>query len=355
MQATLITLSMAFLLSGPQPGSVDRGSAELFSVREGEIKLIKDIQLSAQEAGVLKRLGTPLFDAEGSPVVDAAGNPKYAEVREGTQVKRGQVLGQIDDEMERMQKKAAVAKLEVGNLQAENKVRIEYAEAAAQVAAQELEIGYAANRQHPGTVPAMELTRLNLAKKQAELSIKQSDYDWRIDVASVEVRKAEDEIADLQIDRRRILAPFDGIVMERYVDEMEWVQPGEPVLRIIQVNRLRIEGFVDAAEVAPGGVKVGQRVSLENVRIRLDGERSVPVDLSVTQQPIEGRVVFVGQEIVNHSYKVWAEVDNVWVTPDPSRPDDGYWLLMAGMRADVTIHLANVARSQEVLPVVGSN
>ena len=354
MQATLIALSMAFLLSGPQPGSVDGGSSALCSVQEAEIKLIKDIQLSAQEAGVLKKLGTPLLDAEGNPVVDADGHPKYLKVREGTQVTRGQMLAQIDDEMERMQKKAAVAKLEVGNLQAENKVRIEYAEAAAQVAAQELEIGYAANRQHPGTVPAMELTRLNLAKKQAELSIKQSDYDWRIDVASVKVREAEDEIADLQVDRRRILAPFDGIVMERYVDEMEWVQPGEPVLRIIRVDRLRIEGFVDAAKVPPGGVKVGQLVRLENVRIRLDGERSVPVDLGVAKQPIEGRVVFVGQEIVNHSYKVWAEVANVWVAPDPSRPDDGYWLLMSGMRADMTIRLARAARGQEVLPVVGS-
>lgn len=354
MQATLVTLSMAFLLSGPQPGSVERGSPELCSVREGEIKLIKDIQLSAREAGVLMKLGTPLVDAEGNPVLDADGKQAYVEVREGVEVKRGQVLGQIDDEMERMQKKAAVAKLEVGHLQAENKVRVEYAEAAAQVATQELEMGYAANRQHPGSTPAMELTRLNLAKRQAELSIKQSDYDWRIDVASVEVRVAEDQIADLQIDRRRILAPFDGIVMERYADEMEWVQPGEPVLRIIQVSRLRIEGFVDAARVAPGGVKVGQLVRLENVRIRLDGERSVPVDLGVARQPIEGRVVFVGQELVNHSYKVWAEVDNVWVTPDPSRPDDGYWLLMSGMRVDMTIHLANVARSREVVPVVGS-
>ena len=354
MQATLITLSMAFLLSGPQPGSVSGGSAEVCSVREGEIKLIKDIQLSAQEAGVLKKLGAPLLDVEGNPVSDADGNPKYVEVREGSQVKRGQMLAQIDDEMERMQKKAAVAKLEVGHLQAENKVRIEYAMAAAQVAAQELEIGKAANRQHPGATPAMELTRLNLAKRQAELSIKQSDYDWRIDVASVKVREAEDQIADLQIDRRRILAPFDGIVTDRYVDEMEWVQPGEPVLRIIRVDRLRIEGFVDAAKVPPGGVKVGQLVRLENVRIRLDGERSVPVDLSVARQPIDGRVVFVGQELVNHSYKVWAEIDNVRVTPDPSRPDDGYWLLMSGMRADMTIQLGSVARGQETVPVIGS-
>ena len=126
------------------------------------------------------------------------------------------------------------------------------------------------------------------------------------------------------------------------------------MLRIIRVDRLRIEGFVDAAQVPPGGVKVGQRVRLHDLRIRLDGERSVPVDLSVAPQPIEGEVVFVGQEIVNHSYKVWAEVDNVWVTPDPSRPNDGYWLLMSGMRVDMTIHLASVARSPEVLPVIGS-
>ena len=350
MQATLITLSVAFLLSGPQPGSVEGGSPELCLVRGGLVKLIHENQVPAREAGVLERLGTPLVDAEGNPVLDAEGNQKYLEVREGLQVKRGQVLGLIDDEMERRQKKAAEAKLEVGNLQAENKVRIEYAEAAAQVAAQELEQGHEANRQHRGTVPAMELTRLNLAKKQAVLSIKQSDYDWRIDVASVKVREAEDEIAGLLIDRRRILAPFDGIVVKRYVNEQEWVQPGEPVLRVIRMDRLRIEGFVDATQIPPSRVKTEQKVTL-----RFDSQRSIPVDVGAVRQPIEGRVVFVSPEIVSGmKYEVWAEVDNVRISSDPSRPQEGHWLLYPGSQVDMTIHLDDVPRSQEVVPIVGS-
>ena len=89
--------------------------------------------------------------------------------------------------------------------------------------------------------------------------------------------------------------------------------------------------------------------------VRFDSQRSIPIDLSAARQPIEGRVVFVSPEIVSGmKYEVWAEVDNTLVSPDPSRPQEGHWLLYPGSQVDMTIHLADVPPSQEVAPIVGS-
>ncbi len=353
MQATLITLSAAFLLAGPAPAPGGGSSSPSHEVvPDCLITLIDDVALPTQEAGVLKKLGTPLTDAEGNPVLDADGNPKYLAVREGVQVAEGQVLAQIDDEMERRQKAAAEAKLEVGQLQAKNTVRVDYAVAAAEVAGAELEQAKAANRRHSGAVPAMELTRLKLALKQAELSITQSNNDLEIDRVSVRVREADDQIAALQIERRRILAPFDGMIVNRYVQEDEWVQPGDAVLRIVRMNRLRVEGYVFGRDVAPSRIRIGQRVT---VRLE-DSQQSAAVDTGALQEPIEGEIVFVSPEIVGDGkYAVWAEVDNIWVPRDSSQPQDGYWLLLPGMDAEMTIDLADAPRRRQTASAVRSS
>jgi multidrug efflux pump subunit AcrA (membrane-fusion protein) len=320
MQVTLIALSTAFLLAGPQPGSSSGAAPGTFPVSDCLVTLIADVEVPAQEAGVLKELRTPELDANGRPLFDAEGRPRYVEVREGLEVVKGQQLGRIDDELEQKQKEAALYKLQVAEKEATNYISVDYAKAAHKVATVEFEQGLEANRRHPGTVPASELRRMQLSQRQAELQIEQSQYELEIAALSVSVRQAEVELADLQIGRRQILAPVTGIVVERYVDEGEWVghQSREMrIVRIVQMDRVRIEGTVKATELSPAQVKKGQRVT---VRLNPGG------------QEVEGRVVFVDPIITTGSrFEVWAEVEN--------RREGGGWLLSPGIVVDMTIHL----------------
>ncbi len=272
MQVTLIALSTAFLLAGPQSAAVQRPSIGTFLVSDCLIALINDNEVPAQEAGVLKELRTPKLNPDGSPSYDAEGNPEYEEVREGLEVVEGQVLGRIDDELERKLKDVAQYKLEVAEKEAKNYISVQYAEAAHKVATAEVEQAKEANRRHAGTVPAAELRRMKLNQKQAELQIEQSQYELEINAVSVSVRKAELQVADLQIGRREILAPVDGIVVKRYVDEGEWVQPGDNVLRIVRMNKVRVQGLVEASRLSPAQLRKGQRVT---VRLRSGQGQSV--------------------------------------------------------------------------------
>ena len=317
MQVTLIALSTAFLLAGPQPASVQTRSNQPFLVSDCLITLIEDVTVPAQEAGVLKELRTAKRGPDGTA--------EYVEVREGIEVVEGQLLGRIDDELERKLREVAQYKLEVAEKEAKNYISVQYAEAAHKVATVEVEQAKEANRRHPGTVPATELRRMQLAQKQAGLQIEQSRYDLEIAAVSVSVRQAENEVADLQIGRRQILAPVDGIVAERYVDEGEWVRPGDDVLRIVRMDRVRIEGTVKASEMSPAQLRRGQRVD-----VRLDPQG----------QSVPGRLVHVSPIMSTGSrFEVWAEVENRRIGTDPSRPEQGAWLLIPGLKAQMTIYL----------------
>ena len=318
MQVTLIALSTAFLLAGPQSASVQEPSGETFAVSECLITLINDVDVAAQEAGVLKELKTP--------VLDAGGNRSYVEVREGLEVVEGQSLGRIDDDVQRKLKEVEQYKLEVAKKEAQNTIKVDYSKAAYAVAHAEVEQAKEANRRYPGTVPPAELNRMILNRTQADLGIDQAEYDLEIAAVSVSLREAENEVADLQIARRRILAPVDGVVQERYVEEGEWVKPGDPVLRIVRINRVRVEGLVQASRLSPAKLRRGQRVT-----VRLDPDQG---------QAVPGHIVFVSPIMSTGArFEVWAEVENKRIPTDPSRPEEGPWLLSPGLQAEMTIHL----------------
>lgn len=342
MQAALITLSATLLLTGPQPGY----GAKSYHVPDPcRITLIKGVDVPAEEAGVLRELRVPKLDAAGNRVLDAAGNPLYEEVREGMQVSAGQVLGRIDDRMEIKLKEAADYKLDVAKMEAENTVSIDYAVAAHRVAEAEVHQAEEANRRYPGTVPPAELNRMKLSADQASLQIKQSRHDLDIDKKSVDVRVAELDVAVLQLDRRLVVAPFDGEVVERYAKVSEWVRPGDPVVRIIRIDRLQLEGFVEASEVLPAEID-GQEVT-----VHVNFGRPQPVSRGATDG-IKGRVVFASPEVESGRFLVRAEVDNVWVS-DPGSPRGGYWLLRPGLTADMEISLRRIELPTQTARALG--
>jgi macrolide-specific efflux system membrane fusion protein len=93
----------------------------------------------------------------------------------------------------------------------------------------------------------------------------------------------------------------------------EWVEPGEMVVRILRLDRLRAEGFLKARYLS-GDVE-DWRVTLT---VDLPGRPAAE---------LPGEVVFVSPEIdpVNSQVSIWVEVDNEDLRLRP------------GMRAKMTI------------------
>jgi multidrug resistance efflux pump len=133
-------------------------------------------------------------------------------------------------------------------------------------------------------------SRLLLQKKQTQLEQ---------DLVALQVRQMRTAVAlaKEKLERRKINSPLSGVVVENLCYPGEWVMAGNPVLRVIYLDELYVEGYADA----------------ESVDASFQGR---PVRVRVTTRSgavtVTGRLVFVSPETdgVNRQVQVRAEIPN---------------------------------------------
>ncbi len=115
-----------------------------------------------------------------------------------------------------------------------------------------------------------------------------------------------------------ILAPIDGIVVERFVDPGESVDVGAPIATIVDPQRIRVDAEVDEFDVArivPGaavrvradGFAGEWRGRVEEIPVRVVGRSIRPNDPA---QPVDTRVLIVGVELLEGTpLKIGQRVD----------------------------------------------
>lgn len=269
------------------------------------VALIDDVEVSAQEAGLLVELQA------------LHGRPR--KTREGQTVQRGMLLAQIDDAQPRLERQAAEAELTASLARANDDIEVRYAEAAFQVAQTEYRAALEVNRKVPGTVPQSEIRRLELTQHRARLQIQRSKMEQRVARLNADVSQAAVDSAQAAIERRQIASPIDGVVLAVLKQPGEWVQAGEPVARVARMDRLRVEGFLSAAQFNPS------EIADRPVTVQFELARGRRVKLS-------GRVTYVVPLVqAGNRYRVRAEVEN--------RQEQGQWLLRPGVDAQMTIAL----------------
>ena len=167
---------------------------------------------------------TETLSATGSLLADegvelqAEINGKIAAIRfrEGSRVRRGDLLVKLNDSDLRAQRELAIHNLELAQLR-------------------EQRIGQLVKE---GIVTA-------------------SDYD----TAKYEVSARQDQIAitDAQIEKTEVRAPFDGVVGLRYVSEGSYVNATTRVATLQQIDRLKVNFSVP--EKYAGRIRAGSRIS----------------------------------------------------------------------------------------------
>ncbi|HRX78480.1 MAG TPA: HlyD family efflux transporter periplasmic adaptor subunit, partial [Pirellulaceae bacterium] len=104
-----------------------------------------------------------------------------------------------------------------------------------------------------------------------------------------------------------------------YHQSNEWVNIGEPVLRVVQMDRLYVDGFISGTEYSVVDI----------------ADRPVTVEIALARgrkETFKGQVVFVNPIVqAGNRYRVRAEVEN--------RQEKNQWLLNPGSTATMVIHL----------------
>ncbi|MBN1852458.1 MAG: HlyD family efflux transporter periplasmic adaptor subunit [Pirellulales bacterium] len=219
-------------------------------------------------------------------------------VQEGTIVKEGDLLAQVDDRRALLLLKQAEAELEITRKKAKDDIDVRYARKSHEIAKAELDRAESANAKVAGIVSTREIDRLVLAVERTSLEIERSINNQ--EHARLENQKMESQlfVAKHELEDHRIDSPLDGMIVRVNKRRGEWVNPGDVVVHIVRIDRLRAEGFLNA-KFATNDL-IGRAVT-------------ILVELSVENQfQAEGSIVFVSPEAdpVNSQVRFWAEIDN---------------------------------------------
>jgi RND family efflux transporter MFP subunit len=256
--------------------------AEELKISGALVKLIDQLDVPAREPGTIVELS----------------------VREGARVKADAVLARIDDADARFAENRAKVELQIASQNAASDVAVRSAQRALATAEAELKRAAEARQKLRDVVTETEIEKLRLAVDQAKLAVEKAQQELTVSQLQRDLKKAEAAFAAVSVARREATSPFPGVVVQVHKHVGDWVQPGDKLLRVIRLDRLRVEAFLEAARITPN----------------LEGQT---VTLAVEGQPsgviYRGKLTFVSPEIdpFNKSVRILAEIENPSLTLQP--------------------------------------
>jgi RND family efflux transporter MFP subunit len=209
-------------------------------------------------------------------------------VRLGDRVKAGQVLGRIMD-------RDIQAELAFRTAESENNIDIRVSEARSELATNKLRRSESLQKRSSSYVSVEEMKGQELEALAAQLQVEQSKHQRRLS----EIKRRE---AEAMVHAREYVSPHDGVVIEVLKQQGEAVSVSEPIFRVVDVDYLKVTGYLNLGDY--WRVRAGQEVRISP---EVDGD-----ELPIENEVFTGRVVFVDRRIdpTNRTCKVIAEVAN---------------------------------------------
>jgi multidrug efflux pump subunit AcrA (membrane-fusion protein) len=237
-------------------------------VRNARVMLIERITLASPRAGVLA----------------------FVELREGDCVEARQVVASLDASVAR-------ANLAIARHRASSTIDRRFARKSIELSQFEYDKARLANSniEGGGVFTEIDLQRLKLSLDKSILQLEQAESEAKIHALAVNQLAAE-------LNSHAVVAPFAGRVTKVHRAKGETVALGDPIADVVNLDRVRVEGFVSI----PAGLRIRAG---SPVMVQLD----LPdVDLAEERIAIQGKLVFVdvGVEPVSGQIRVWAEVPN---------------------------------------------
>ena len=273
---TLVVVALAAATTFPP------ARAETIEVSRVLVTSISETEVPAREAGVLAEIL----------------------VEEGEMVEQGTQLAKIDDSEARMVEAAAQLEAAIAEKQSQAEPLIEAAEAAHEVALRNLRRAEESLATFGRSISQSEMDDYRLAATEAKTLVWERRREREIAELQHQLHLQQWELARARSERHAITAPLAGLVKEVHRQRGEWVTPGQPVARILRLDRLRCVGYLDADLARTrwaGGELIGREAILH-----------VPSAADPQARRFTGKVTLLGPEIEPESdqVKIWVEIDN---------------------------------------------
>ncbi|TWU56225.1 efflux RND transporter periplasmic adaptor subunit [Rubripirellula reticaptiva] len=328
--------------------STGTGSAcadDLIQFENLVVTVIDSVEVPSAATGVISKLAVREGQSISAGDLIASTDDRESRVRAAIAKTQLEILQQAVDDClateqaeaelgaQRQTAKEHLVRQQIAQRMAKNSVRIEAAEKSAAVAKNELDRALRSRAEYAESISKSEIDGLRLvfekslldttqAKvehdidqlkadaeaetaeghlwsiQQSKLALQQSRVNKIVDGLKLTLGDHQKELANLESQRHLIKSPLDGVVVEIHRKPGDWVVEGEPIARVIRLDRLRAEGYASADQI-------------QDLRNRPMVELSIRIgsDEVITRT---GEVVFVSPEIdpVNNEAKFWIEFDN---------------------------------------------
>jgi multidrug efflux pump subunit AcrA (membrane-fusion protein) len=220
-------------------------------------------------------------------------------IREGSLVVTDQLVMKIDNAETQRELEKTEKELEMAKLDAASRVDLEYAERTIEVARAELDRALRSNQRRPGVVARSELDQLSLVVNKTIAEKQKTEFQMKMRAMNRDVSQIELELVRLRNELHQIQAPTDGVIVEVYRREGEWVEKSAPVARLVRLDKLKTEVKLSAAKALH---------RLENAAATF----YPALDLALPQESYPGRVTFVYPEAnpISSEVRVWVEIEN---------------------------------------------
>jgi multidrug efflux pump subunit AcrA (membrane-fusion protein) len=218
-------------------------------------------------------------------------------VREGDIVEIETPLAKVrDDEASLVVLQAQLA-LDTAKLKTTRDVDLKLAIKGAEVASKELQRTLDANSRAADTYPANEVDRMRLMVDKSKLEIERAQLEQRLTILASEQAEAELRQAEQAVTRHTILSPLSAMVISVDKQAGEWVDPNSTVIELMNMNPLRVEGFIDASTAS---------------KVVAGNEARVYISIGSSVYEVTGKVKFVSPVAnpVNSQVRVYIEIDN---------------------------------------------
>jgi len=262
----------------------------------------------------------------------------------GDEFRMAELLGQIDQADSERRLADAESRAEEAKLTAtSDTTRINAAGLTAGVAEYELREMEDIAEKSADAISPIEIAKARLSAQRARLdeTLAKDTQTLNQTIHKRELVSVAQAKADLAA--TKLVAPMDGLVIKHHKDAGEWVEAGEPVLRIVRIDNVRVEGFIRERDL--------RQLRLNPQQLR-GAEATIVVDLPAGgKAKIDGAKIYYVSPVIepNGTCHLWAEVDNLRIPADeesvevavrnsiPESDNDSRWLLAPGMTAEIKI------------------
>jgi multidrug efflux system membrane fusion protein len=255
----------------PAPPLTETDSADADdALPEGVVRVMATRSVAREIETAVRLRGETEAARQVSVLAQTSGKVVSEPLRKGAFVQAGQVMCQLDPGTSAASLAEAEARLaEAIARRPEVEARIPEAEARlveAQARLQEANInataaerlsqdGFASQTRVANTEAAVQSAQAAIVSAEAGVKAAEAGLDSL--QANIETAEAAVARARTEIERLEIAAPFDGLLESDSAELGSWLQPGSLCATVIQLDPIKVVGFVPEAEV--NRVEVGAR------------------------------------------------------------------------------------------------